>query len=105
MSCRSGNRDCILCIDCMLNANQLQDNNYQYFMSSLHKKNVLVLQSKTSLTAGKDNYFQELRRSKTPKMRSISSGDSNGITTLPFPFSFILKLTLAENILFRCSES
>jgi len=105
MSYCSGNSRRILCIDCILKANQLQDNYYQYFMNSLHNKNLLVSYSKTSITADKDNYFQELRRSKTPKMRSISSGDSNGITIFPFPFSLILKFTLAENILFRCADS
>jgi hypothetical protein len=50
---------------------------------------------------GKDNYFQEFSLSNTPKMRSISSGDSKAITILPLPFSLILKFTLVENIFLR----
>jgi len=96
-----GNSNSILRVYVLLNANQMQDNYNQYFMKRFHIKGSPESDSKSVITADKDNYFQEFRRSNTPKMRSISSGDSKGITILPCPFSFILKLTLAENILFR----
>ena len=102
MADRVRNSNSILCAYVLLKANQMQDNYNQYFMKRLHNKG---LPDSDSSTADKDNYFQEFRRSNTPKMRSISSGDSKGITILPCPFSFILKFTLAENILLRCAES